>query len=249
MKKYFLFLIPITLFVLIACNYRPANMEDKTNTTNLNRVNREKTISFLGIKLGTPNNRYQSILDSTENVLTTDLPDVIRYRCLGSGNCSIFYNPYEEYVGTFFATLIDGNNKKYSGWGIAVTDGDSITKVHYIIPEPLNIDSIYDGLKLLYEKQYGDPDEEYIKEGKAMDNIGCYWDFVHNQRIYLNKCDANDGWVFDYQRVEIVYQDMNSIQRQINQAEKQREKERQDSINAVEKEKQNNAKQKEGQQI
>ena len=42
---------------------------------------------------------------------------------------------------------------------------------------------------------------------------------------------------------------MNSIQRQIYQAEKQREKERQDSINAVEKEKQNNAKQKEGQQI
>lgn len=247
MKKFILPLLASALFLFDACNSRPTSMGD-TNTKNTNGINRDKKIAFMGIKLGTPNNNFESIIDSIDNLVPTDLPDLIR-RLLLPSNSSLFDNPYENHVGTFFSSIIDGNNEKYSGWGIAISDGDSITKIHYIIHESLLIDSIFDGLKSLYVKQYGVPDDEYSKEDIAMTNIGCYWDFKHNQRIYLNKCDSHSGLTDIFQRVEIVYQDMNSIQRQEERAKKEREKERQDSIDAVKQEKIRNAQEKEGQQI
>lgn len=251
MKKFILPLFASALFILYACNSRnsrPGNMGE-TNTESVNSINRDKTISFMGIKLGTPNNKYKSIIDSLDNVLSTDLPDAITYSCLGSGNGSLFDNPSEKNIGTFMASIINENNEKYNGWGIAASDGDSITKIHYIIYQPDYVDSIYVCLKSLYEKQYGSPDEEYEKKGSAMCNIGCIWNFTHNQRIYLNKSIANIGWTHGYQRVEIVYKDMNPIQKQEERARKEREKEKQDSIDVVNKERQNNAQEKKIQQI
>ena len=245
MKKFILPFLASALFLLNACNYRHANIED---TNSENAINRDKIISFMGIKLGTPNNKYKSIIDSLDNVLSTDLPDAIKYSCLGSGNGSLFDNPSEKNIGTFLASIINENYEKYDGWGIVASDGDSITKIHYIIYQPDYVDSIYVCLKSLYEKQYGSPDEEYQKEG-SMCNIGCIWNFAHNQRIYLNKSIANIDWTHSFQRVEIVYQDMNPIQKQEEQARKEREKEKQDSIDAVTKERQNNAQEKKIQQI
>ena len=252
MKKFYLPIFVATLFVFQACNFRPTNMEGNTNSEKLNRINREKVLSFQGIKLGTPNDIIQLVLDSLENVIAKEIDPFVE-RLSWQDNGSIFGHPYETMIKSFFTSIVDTNNQKYSGYGMIFSSGDSITKIHYIIPSfclNIEIDSVYSNLKKLFEEQYGDPDKEYENKIEAdLQNIGSIWDFSSNQRIYLNKCIPHSGFASDFQRVEIVYQDMNSIQRQNKRAEEERIQAKKEKNEAVEKEKQKNAKEKEKQQI
>ena len=56
-----------------------------------------------------------------------------------------------------------------------------------------------------------------------MRNISCYWDFPDSQRITLNMREACNGYFLDYERVEIVYQDLKAKNRYSNSVIKQNE--------------------------
>lgn len=243
MKKYVLSLLATALFMLNACTSRPTNVEDKNDVVKINRFNREKTISFLGIKLGTPNKRLKSVIDTLDNVIITDVPEFIDRHFFGE---SVFSNYRERSVGSFFSSVIGENNESYEGWGMAFSDGDSITRIHFMI-KAYFVDSVFNNIKLKYLEKYGDPDEEYEIKGNTdlLQDIGCYWNFKNDQRIYLHKFISHDSWTIDFERVEIAYIDMKSIQRKEELEEQKRIQERNDSIE----ERKKNAKAKERQQL
>lgn len=243
MKKYVLSLLATALFMLNACTSRPTNVEDKNDVVKINRFNREKTISFLGIKLGTPNKRLKSVIDTLDNVIITDVPEFIDRHFFGE---SVFSNYRERSVGSFFSSVIGENNESYEGWGMAFSDGDSITRIHFMI-KAYFVDSVFNNIKLRYLENYGDPDEEYEIKGNTdlLQDIGCYWNFKNDQRIYLHKFISHDSWTIDFERVEIAYIDMKSIQRKEELEEQKRIQERNDSIE----ERKKNAKAKERQQL
>jgi hypothetical protein len=186
----------------------------------------------MGLRLGLPNDSVNNVLQSSGNFIIKEFPDIYTR----SGH-NIFEDYDENEIGTFFCSIVDTNNDSHGGWGIAKSYADSVTTIYFYIPSSYDTDndSIYERIKPLLVERYGEPDEEYetgfevIKDGAGykivynddvettLYDIGCYWDFANNQRIYLNNVvylGSQYGGVFsDALRVEIVYRDMNAVSR------------------------------------
>lgn len=173
----------------------------------------------MGLSLGIPNDSVATNLGTSTQLIIRRLPDNIRNWCLGAGNKSLFNNPDEETIQTFFTSLIDNHDKKYSGWGLIESDGDIITTIHYIIPHSsfneTYIKSIYENLKELFIERYGAPDKPDTSDGfdAGLQNTLCYWNFYNDQRITLNMCESSSAMFEVYERVEIVYQDLKAVNR------------------------------------
>lgn len=184
-----------------------------------NHTIRDVQIAFMGIQVGAPNGSEVSLMDSSALILKANLPEDFRY--LGSSNRSLFDNPSEKTLNTFFASIIDNQDDKHNGWGIIKSDCDSITTIHFIIPN-CQTEVVYERMQELFINLYGQPDSSYVEgEDEEMKNTLCYWDFSNNKRITLNKCQflgsaISDEWdrLFKtYERVEIAYQDMKAVYR------------------------------------
>ena len=82
---------------------------------------------------------------------------------------------------------------------------------------------------------------------------GCYWDFDNNQRIYLNNVvymgyknyDIFAGAI----RIEIVYRDMNAVNRIKNARKKQQQQKEQERVKAEKERMDANRKARESQQL
>lgn len=180
---------------------------------------RDMQIAFMGIRVGAPNGSEDALIDSSALILKTKLPEDFRY--LGSSNRSLFDNPSEKTLNTFFTSIIDNQDEKHNGWGIVKSDCDSITTIHFIIPN-CQTAVVYDRMRELFIGLYGQPDSSYVEgEDEEMKNTLCYWDFCNDKRITLNKCQflsnaISDEWqrlFMTYERVEIAYQDMKAVYR------------------------------------
>lgn len=226
MKQILVFVI--SLIMLVSCTQSNRHSENSVQ----NRFNREGGIAFMGLRLGLPNDSVNNVLQSSGNFIIKEFPDIYTR----SGH-NIFEDYDENEIGTFFCSIVDTNNDSHGGWGIAKSYADSVTTIYFYIPSSYDTDndSIYERIKPLLVERYGEPDEEYetgfevIKDGAGykivynddvettLYDIGCYWDFANNQRIYLNNVvylGSQYGGVFsDALRVEIVYRDMNAVSR------------------------------------
>lgn len=236
MKRILLFVI--SLILLVSCSQTNQHSEDTTP----NRINRDGCIAFMGIRLGLPNDSVKTLLQSNENFIIKEFPDIYTR----SGH-NIFDDWDEHVVCTFFCSIIDRNNDSHGGWGKIRSYADSVTTIYYYIPVENETDSVYERLRPLFEERYGDPDKEYdsykVNDKDVETSLydrGCYWDFANNQRIYLNDVVYRGykyGGIFSNAlRVEVVYRDMNPVYRkkeaqkkkkqQANQAKKKAEEER-----------------------
>lgn len=233
MKRFFLFVLSV--FLLISCTKTNQHLEDTTS----NRINRDGCIAFMGIRLGLSNDSVKTILQTDENFIIKDFPDLYTK----SGH-NIFDDWDEDVVCTFFSSIIDTKNESHGGWGKVKSDADSVTTIYYYIPVGSETDSLYERLRPLFEERYGNPDEEYEtgfevkKDGSEYKIVynedvettlydrGCYWDFANNQRIYLNdvvyRGNKYGGIFSDHLRVEIVYRDMTHVYRK-EEAEKMKQ--------------------------
>lgn len=202
---------------LFSCN-QPSNKVsvDKDNKYKV----RDTPIAFMGIKIGAPNGSEIAMIDSMGQIMKTNLPEGINHY-LGSSNRSLFDNPEEKTINTFFASIIDNQDDKHNGWGLIKSDCDSITTIHFIIPN-CKTDTVYERIQNLFVERYGQPDSSYVEgEDEEMRNTLCYWNFSNNRRITLNKCQffastISTEWerLFKtYERVEIAYQDMKAVYR------------------------------------
>lgn len=237
MKRSFIFVI--TLILLISCAPQANRHSEDTAP---NRINRDGCIAFMGIRLGLPNDSVKTLLQSNENFIIKDFPDIYTR----SGH-NTFDGWDEDVVCTFFCSIIDSKNDSHGGWGKVKSDADSVTTIYYYIPVENETDSVYERLRPLFEERYGDPDKEYdsykVNDKDVETSLydrGCYWDFANNQRIYLNDVVYRGykyGGIFSNAlRVEVVYRNMNPVYRkeeaqkkkkqQANQAKKKAEEER-----------------------
>lgn len=238
MKRYFLFIF--TIFLVISCVQNNQNSEASTQ----NRINRDRRTAFMGLRLGLPNDSVTPVLQSSDYFDIKDFPDIYTR----SGH-NIFEDFDEVVLGTFFCSIVDANNDSHDGWGKVKSYADSVTTIYYYIPSSYDTDndSIYERIKPLFVERYGDPDEEYetgfevINDGAEYkivynDDVettlydkGCYWDFANNQRIYLNNVvylgSKYGGTFSDAIRIEIVYRDMNAVNRIEDARKKQQEQE------------------------
>lgn len=202
---------------LFSCN-QPSN---KVNLDEDNNYKvRDIPIAFMGIQVGAPNGSETAMIDSMGQVMRTTLPDGINHY-LGSSNRSLFANPEEKTINTFFASIIDKQDDKHNGWGLVKSDCDSITTVHFIIPN-CETEVVYERILELFVERYGEPDSSYVEgEDEEMKNTLCYWNFSNSRRITLNKCQFYGSTISNewerlfkiYERVEIAYQDMKSVSR------------------------------------
>lgn len=181
---------------------------------------RDIPIAFMGIQVGAPNGSEMAMIDSMGQIMKTTLPEGISHY-LGNFNRSLFDNPEEKTINTFFASIIDMQDDKHNGWGLIKSDCDSITTIHFIIPN-CETEAVYGRMQDLLVECYGQPDSSYVEgEGEEMRNTLCYWKFSNHRRITLNKCQffgstISNEWkrLFKtYERVEIAYQDMKAVYR------------------------------------
>lgn len=254
--KRFLFFI-FSLIMLVSCTQTNRHSENSVK----NRFNREGGIAFMGLRLGLPNDSVKTVLQSSENFIIKEFPDI------GSSSGHNIFEDYDEYeVGTFFCSIVDTNNDSHGGWGIVKSYADSVTTIYFYIQPSYdtNNDSIFARLKPLFVERYGEPDKEYdsyvandkkdVKEVEtSLYDRGCYWDFTDNQRIYLNNVvymgSEYGGYFLDAIRVEIVYRDMKAVNRIKDARKKQRQKEEQNKIKAEKERKDANRKARESQQL
>ena len=217
-RRHFTYLFYALL--LVSCIQTPNHSQ--TGSSEGSRKNRDKNISFMGIRLGATNGSEVAVIDSSEQLITRSLPDGFQYY-LGSGNGAIFENPREKTLNTFFTSVIDKQNDKHSGWGMVKSDCDSITTIHFIFTSCEDIQDVFNKIKGLYVERYGQPDDSCVvkldKEGTAADlqNSYCFWEFSNDQRITLNRYEyvgyEYGGLFSNSERVEIVYQDMKAVHR------------------------------------
>lgn len=234
MKKVLFVFLSISL-VILSCKQSPQSKvsEDPINT----QKNRTDSIVFMGVKLGIPSECVEAIIDSSNLIKKEKFPYGFD-RYLGSSNNSIFDNPEERTVSTFFTHIIDKKNESHDAWGIIKSDCDYVTTIQVIIPYCEDVQDVYKKVQELYVERYGESDQLYEGEVKSyLRNTGCYWEFPNNQRITLNRCEYSGSAGYEggidwaskfrgFERVEIVYQDLKAIQRQ-KQKEKKAEDERQ----------------------
>lgn len=215
MNKILTILLIVSFFVSCSQPSNKGNTEDRVD----NQTIRDMQIAFMGIQVGAPNGSEVALIDSSALILKTNLPEDFRY--LSSSDRSLFDNPSEKILNTFFASIVDNQDEKHNGWGIIKSDCDSITTIHFIIPN-FQTEVVYERMQELFIDLYGQPDSSYVEgEDKEMKNTLCYWNFSNNKRITLNKCQflgypISDEWerLFKtYERVEIVYQDMKAVYR------------------------------------
>ena len=244
MKKILFVLMSIS-FIIVSCNQAPQTKESTEQTT-ISRINRTDSIVFMGLKIGLQNENVDAVIDSSNVITKKDFPhDFDRY--IGSSNNSLFDNPGEKTLSTFFTHIIDNNNESYDAWGIIKSDSDFVTTIQVIIPDYDKVQEIFDSMQKLYVERYGEPDQTYSGKVKSyLQNKGCYWDFPNSQRITLNRCEYSGTAGYEggidwasmfkgYERVEIVYQDLKAIQRQKQKEEieeaarKQAERQRKDA--------------------
>lgn len=243
----------MSISLLIAsCNQTTKTKAPEEQT--VTKRNRTDTIVFMGIRLGIPNEKTGIIIDSSNQITREALPDGFN-RYIGSSNNSIFENPEERTIHTFYTHIIDKKDESHDAWGIIKSDCDYVTTIHIIIPSCK--DGLYDKIRELYIDRYGEPDQEY-NEGvnSYLENSGCFWEFSNNQRITLNKCEYSGtaGYVGGidwsskfkaFERVEVGYQDLKALQRL-----KQKEDKAEETRLQAEKERLNaNRKAREDQQI
>ena len=252
MKKSLFFVL--SLIMLVSCIQTNQHSENSVP----NRFNREGGIAFMGLRLGLPNDSVKTVLQSSENCIIEEFPDIYTR----SGH-NIFEDYDENEIGTFFCSIVDTNNDSHGGWGIAKSYADSVTTIYFYIPSDYDTDndSIYERLIPLFVERYGDPDKEYdsyaVDDKKDVETSlydrGCYWDFDNNQRIYLNNVVymgyKNRDIYADAIRIEIVYRDMNAVSRIKNARKKQQQEEAQEKIKAEKERKDKNRKARESQQL
>ena len=262
MKKLLSFVF--SLIILVSCTQTNRHSENSVP----NRFNREGGIAFMGLRLGLPNDSVKNILQSSENFIIKEFPDIYTR----SGH-NIFEDHDENEIGTFFCSIVDTNNDSHGGWGIAKSYADSVTTIYFYIPSSYDTDndSIYERIKPLFVERYGEPDKEYetgfevIKDGAGYkivynDDVettlydkGCYWDFANNQRIYLNNVvylgSKYGGTFSDAIRIEIVYRDMNAVNRIKNARKKQQQQIEQEKAKAENERKNTNRKARDSQQL
>ena len=235
--KSFIIILP-AIIMLGACTNttRTSNKEEKA----INRVNRNVKIGFQGIMLGTPNKDVIALLKQLTNVTLAEIPYEVRQNS-SDANASFYDNKYEEITATFQSAIIDTTETAHEGYGMVFSDGDSITKIVFTIMESDNPSGVYKRLSPLFYSQYGAPDEYYESEVKAyLQNIGAIWLFDNKQRICLNRCVYVGGAMGEfgdlfktYQRVEVIYQDINALERK-DAKEKEEEQKRIDTKQAEE---------------
>lgn len=214
----------------------PSNQKETVS----NRINRNVKVGFQGITLGTPNKDVTALLKQLANVTQTEIPYEVRQNSNGS-NASFYANKYEELTTTFQSAIIDTTETAHEGYGMVFSDGDSITKIVFTIMESENPTGVYKRLSPLFYSQYGAPDEYYESDVKAyLQNIGAIWIFDNKQRICLNRCVYAGGAYGEfgdlfktYQRVEVIYQDINALERK-DIREKEEEQKRIDAKRAEE---------------
>lgn len=250
MKRILLF--AISLILLVSC--APQTNRHSEDTTS-NRINRDRGIAFMGLRLGLPNDSVKTVLQSNESFVIKDFPDIYTR----SGH-DTFYGWDEHVVCTFFCSIIDTNNDSHGGWGKIRSYADSVTTIYYYIPVENETDSVYERLRPLFEERYGDPDKEYdsykVNDKDVETSLydrGCYWDFANNQRIYLNDVVYRGykyGGIFSNAlRVEVVYRDMNPVYRQEEAQKKKNQQANQAKKKAEEERVKKNSKRREEQQL
>ena len=222
MTRYLLFVASFILLVSCSPHKKPEEIV-------VNRINRDGGIAFMGIRLGLPNDSVKAVIQSDENFVITDFPDIYTR----SGH-NTFDSWDENIVCTFFCSIVDTKNNRHGGWGKVKSEVDSVTTIYYYIPVENETDSVYERLKPLFEERYGIPDKEYdsykVNDKDVETSLydrGCYWDFANDKRIYLNDVVYRGykyGGIFsDALRVEIVYRDMEPVYRKEEVKKKKRQ--------------------------
>lgn len=232
---------------------RPSNQSETQEETASKRLNRNVKIGFQGILLGTPNIDIPALFNRLTNVTKSDIPDDIRQ--IQSGSAASFYaNKYEKIIGTFKSVVIDTADFSHEGYGMMLSDGDSITQIVFTIKEAEDPSGVYNRLLPLFINQYGNPDEYYETEVESyLKNVGAIWKFDNKQRICLNLCIYPGGaklvefesFFEALQRVEIIYQNTNALEHK----EAWEKQEEQDRIDAEEKEIEKNREKRKIQQL
>ena len=239
MKK-LLFLLLFISLVIGSCKQSPQSKasEEPVNA----QKNRTDSIVFMGIQLGIPCVSLDATIDSSSLITKKELPDGFD-RYLVASNNSIFDNPEEKIVSTFFTQIIDKKNESHDGWGIIKSDSDRITTIQVIIPYCDDVLDVFNRIQELYVEKYGEPDQLYEGEVKAyLRNIGCIWEFPNSQQITLNRCEYSGSAGYEggidwaskfkgFERVEIAYQDINALERK-DTREKEEEQKRIDAKRA-----------------
>lgn len=235
-------IIVFSAIIMGACanTSRPSNQGEAQGETTTKRLNRNVKIGFQGISLGSLNKDIATLLKQLENVTPAEIPYKVKQNSSGS-NASCYANDYEGITATFESTIIDNTETAHEGYGMLFSDGDSITKIVFTIMESGNPEGVYKKLFPLFYNQYGAPDESYESEVESyLQNIGAFWVFDNKQRICLNRCvyaggaSGEFGDLFKtYQRVEVIYQDLNALERK-DAREKEEEQKRIDAQKAKE---------------
>ena len=251
-KETTIFIFP-TIVMMGACTGTGGTRSSEQEEVVINRLNRDIKIGFQGILLGTPNKDIPALFNRLTNVTKSDIPDDIR-QIQGGSAASFYANKYEEIISTFKSVVIDTADFSHEGYGMMLSDGDSITQIVFTIKEAEDPSGVYNRLLPLFIDQYGSPDEYYEKEVESyLKNVGAIWIFDNKQRICLNLCIYPGGAklaefesLFEaLQRVEIIYQDNNALEHK-EAREKQEEK---DKIDAEETEIEKNREQRGSQQL
>lgn len=263
MKKTERLLLEYSIFIfaalfMVACTntFRTSNQEENKEDTTIIRLNRNVKIGFQGLMLGTPNKDIPALIKNLPNVTKAEIPYDIEQNSYGS-NASIYANEYEKIIATFKSAIIDTTETSHEGYGVVFSDGDSVTQIVFTIMETEAPDSVYFRLLPLFISKYGSPDKTYESEPESyLRNGGAIWIFDNKQRICLNSCVYSGGAMagFDrifttYQRVEIIYQDINALERKNAKERKEKQIEKQKRIDAQNAEKANNRAKREQQQL
>ena len=114
----------------------------------------------MGLRLGLPNDSVKTVLQSSENFIIKEFPDIYTR----SGH-NIFKDYDENEIGTFFCSIVDTNNDSHGGWGIAKSYADSVTTIYFYIPSSYDTDndSIYERLKPLFVERYGELEQAVMQ--------------------------------------------------------------------------------------
>lgn len=131
MKKILYVLMSISFFI-VSCKQAPQTKESTEQTTV--RINRTDSIVFMGLKIGLLNENVDAVIDSSNVIIKKDFPYEFN-RYIGSRNNSMFDNPGEKTLSTFFTHIIDKNNESHDAWGIIKSDSDFVTTIQVIIPD------------------------------------------------------------------------------------------------------------------
>lgn len=249
----FAFLAIFTIIVGACTSTGNPRSTSEEETPTVNRINRDVKIGFQGILLGIPNKDLPALFNQSTNVTKSDIPDDIRQ--IQSGSAASFYaNKYEKIISTFKSVVIDTADISHEGYGMMLSDGDSITQIVFTIKEAEDPSGVYNRILPLFINQYGNPDKYYETEVESyLKNVGAIWIFDKKQRICLNLCIYPGGaklaefesFFEALQRVEIIYQDINTLEHK----EAREKQEEQDKIDAEDTEIEKNREQRKSQQL